>query len=124
MLKIELREPDFLYLELDGEINAREMDIGLNQMIDASKDIIHGKLLYRITNFQFPTLGAIGIEFSKLPQLFTMISKFDRMAVLVEEQWLKNTAQFEGWLLPGVEIGAFDLDENDLAMAFLNNRRA
>lgn len=122
MLKIELKEPNFLYLELDGEIDAKEMDIGLDQMIKATADMQNGKLLYRITNFKIPTLGAIGVEFTKLPQLFKMIGKIDRIAVLAEEEWLKNTAQVEGWFLPNTEIGAFDLEEYDLAMTFLNTQ--
>ncbi len=68
-------------------------------------------MLYRIDDFALPTLGAIGVEMSRLPELFELIGKFDRSAVLAEKKWIQSASELEGALIPGLTIKTFDLDE-------------
>ena len=76
-------------------------------------------MLYRVRDFDLPTLGAIGVELSRLPEAFRFIRKFDRAAVLVDKDWVKKASQIEGALIPGLKIKAFNLDEEEEAENWL-----
>ncbi len=119
MLRIEANGPNRLDLELSGKLDAEEMRSALDELMMQSNGIEHGKMLYRITNFDLPTLGAIGVELSRIPELFRMVSHFDRAAVLTEKEWIKKVSEIEGALIPGLEIKAFGLDEEAEAEAWL-----
>lgn len=107
-------------IELNGKLDAIAMKIGLDQMVNESKNIENGKMLYQISDLDFPSLGAIGVELSRLPALFALINRFDRVAVLADKNWLKKASEFEGALFPGLEIKAFDPDEKLAAEAWLS----
>ena len=78
-------------------------------------------MLYVVLDFQLPTLGAIGIEFSRLPSMLGLMKKFDRAAVLTDKTWLKKASEFEGALFPGLEIKAFHIDQKAEAEAWLSS---
>jgi hypothetical protein len=119
MLQIESKGPNRIDLELSGKLDANEMKSALDELISKAEDIEHGRMLYRIVEFHLPTLGAIGVELSRLPGLLRMVGRFDRVAVLTEKEWLKKASEFEGALIPGLEIKAFALDEESQAEAWL-----
>lgn len=121
MLKVDKNEEGMITIELDGEIDAAAMEIGLNQLMELSEGMHEGRMLYRITNFKMPTLAALGVEFMKLPQLFRLIGRIDKVAVLTDESWIAAVSQIEGALIPGMEIKAFDLDDDAGALAYLNS---
>jgi len=58
-----------LDIEMSGTLNAEEMKIALDELVDKSKDIQNGKMLYEVIDFHLPSLGAIAIEFSRLPSM-------------------------------------------------------
>jgi hypothetical protein len=92
---------------------------GINRLDIESKDIENGKMLYEIIDFHLPSLGAIAIEFSRLPSMFGLMKKFDRAAVLTDKTWLKKVSELEGALYPGLEIKAFNRDQKAEAEAWL-----
>jgi len=97
------------------------MIIALDELISKSHEIENGKMLYDIIDFHIPSLGAIGIEFSRLPSMFGFIKKFNRAAVMTDKTWLKKVSEFEGILIPGLEIKAFDRDQKEEAEAWLSS---
>jgi len=110
-----------LDIELSRKLNSEEMKIALDELIAKSKEIEKGKMLYDIIDFHLPSLGALAIEFSRLPSMFRLIKKFHRAAVLTDKNWLKKVSEFEGMLIPGLEIKAFDRDRRDEAEAWLSS---
>ena len=110
-----------LDIELSGKLNTEEMKIALNEFESKSKDIENGKMLYEIIDFHIPSLGAIAVEFSRIPSMFGLIKKFDRAAVLTDKIWIKKVSEFEGRFLPGLEIKAFDRDQKEEAEAWLSS---
>lgn len=121
MMTIDLKEPNMIALNIDGEITSETMTVGLDELIRLSTNMENGTMFYTIRNFQFPGLEALAVEFKKLPSLFNMIRKFDRIAVLADATWVKTVSEIEGKLIPGLQIKAFDLDEEEKALAFLRN---
>ena len=119
MLDIHVKEPGVIQIELNGEIDAAGMESGLNKLLELCEDLDNGKLFYQITDFKMPTLAALGVEFMMMPKLFRLISKVDKAAVLTDENWIKTASVIEGALIPGLEIRAFDLGEDDAAMEYL-----
>ena len=119
MLDIHVKEPGVIQIELNGEIDAAGMESGLNKLVELCEDLDNGKLFYQITDFKMPTLAALGVEFMMMPKLFRLISKVDKAAVLTDENWIKTASVIEGALIPGLEIKAFDLGEDDAAMEYL-----
>jgi len=110
-----------LDIELSGKLDTEGMKIALDELVSKSKGMENGKMLYTISDFQIPSLGAIAVELSRLPQLFGLIRTFDRAAVLSDKAWIKNMSEFEGALFPGVEIKAFNLDQKPEAEAWLSS---
>jgi len=119
MLKITKRSANRVDIDLSGSLDADAMRDGLDKLIAASEDVKNGRMYYRITDFSLPTLGAIGVEMTRLPKLFGLLGKFDKCAVLTDSDWLRKAAEFEGALFPGLDIRSFELDEQDEAEAWL-----
>ena len=121
MFKIMQNGVNRLDIELSGKLDAEEMKIALDELLSKSKNIENGKMLYKIIDFHLPSLGAIGIEFSRLPSMFGLMKKFDRAAVLTDKTWLKKVSELEGALYPGLEIKAFNMDQKAEAEAWLSS---
>lgn len=122
MFKIMQNGVNRLDIELSGKLDAEEMKIALDELVSKSKNIENGKMLYKIIDFHLPSLGAIGIEFSRLPSIFGLMKKFDRFAVLTDKTWLKKVSELEGALYPGLEIKAFNIDQKAEAEAWLSSQ--
>lgn len=121
MFKVEQYGLNRLDIQLSGKLDTEEMKIALDELVSRSKNIENGKMLYEIIEFHLPSLGAIVIEFSRLPSMFGLMKKFDRVAVLTDKTWLKKVSEFEGALFPGLEIKAFGRDQKAEAEAWLSS---
>ena len=121
MFKVTQNGTNRLDIELSGKLNAEDMRIALDELVNKSQHIENGKMLYDVVDFHLPSLAAIGIEFSRLPSMFGLLKKFDRAAVLTDKNWLKKVSEFEGALFPGLEIRAFNRDQKEAAEAWLSS---
>ena len=121
MFKVTKNGINRLDIELSGKLDSEEMKIALDELVEKSDDIENGMMLYDIIDFHLPSLGAIGIELSRLPSKFVMMKKFDRAAVLTDKTWLKKVSEFEGALYPGLEIKAFNREQKTAAEAWLSS---
>ena len=121
MFKVIQHGRNRLDIELSGKLDSEEMKIALDDLVSKSENIKNGKMLYEIIDFHLPSLGAIVIEFSRLPSMFGLIKKFDRAAVLTDKNWLKKASEFEGAFIPGLEIKAFGRDQKEEAEAWLSS---
>ncbi len=121
MFKVIKKGVNRLDIEMSGKLNSEDMKIALDEFVRKSEGIENGKMLYKVIDFHLPSLGAIVIEFSRLPAMFGLIKKFNRAAVLTDKTWLKKVSEFEGALLPSLEIKAFNLDQKEEAEAWLSS---
>lgn len=124
MLKITKPSANRIDLELNGDIDADIMRKGLDDLIAHSQDVTDGSMLYTITDFSMPTLGAIAVEMARIPKLFGLLRKFNKCAVLSDESWLRTAAAVEGALFPGIEIKSFALADRAAAEAWLASQSA
>lgn len=120
MIGVKKVAPNRVDLDIRGSIDADEMRRGLTELLDASEGVQHGRMLYTFTEFEMPTLAAIGVEFGLLPKLFGLLGRFDKCALLSDTAWLRKAAEIEGKLFPGIEIRSFELGERDAAEAWLS----
>ncbi len=109
MLTVTKVSRDRLDIELSGAMGADAMRDGLDQLIEKSQDITQGKMLYRISDFEMPTMGALAVEFQQMPKLFSLLGKFDKCAVLSDMAWIRTAAEIEGAVIPSLEIKSFPL---------------
>ena len=121
MFKVILNGTNRLDITMSGKLSAEEMRVALDELVSKAVNIENGKMLYEIIDFHLPSLGAIGIEFSRLPAMFGLMKQFDRAAVLTDKTWLKKVSEFEGTLFPGLEIKAFNRDQRDEAEVWLSS---
>lgn len=119
MLKITKPADNRVDIELAGEIDSEIMRKALDDLVEKSENVTDGIMLYTITEFSMPTLGAFGVEFSRLPKLFGLLGKYKKCAVLSDDFWLRKTAEIEGALFPGIEIKAFEQKEKKAAEKWL-----
>lgn len=108
-----------LNVEFSGKLDKETMKRLLDELMAKSVDISQGTLLLRIDEFDFPSLGAIGVELSRMPSLFRFIRRFDRAAVVVDKAWVRKASAIEGALIPGLDLKAFDLSQSAEAEAWL-----
>ena len=120
MLNVTKTAPNRVEIDLSGELDAASMAIGLDELIAVSADVENGQILYRIPTFAMPSLSALAVEFTRLPSLIGLLSKYDRCAVLTDVEWLRSAAEFEGVLIPGFEVKAFALDDEAAALVWLD----
>ena len=119
MLKITKTAPDRVDIALEDTLDSDGMRAGLDDLLRLSEGMTAGKMLYTIRDFSFPSLGALAVELSYMPQLLRMIGRFDKCAVCTDSGWIGKAAEVEGALIPGLEIEAFGLDEVEKAEAWL-----
>jgi len=108
MLTITKPAADRVDITLKGSLDADTMRVALDDLIAKSEDVTKGRMLYTIVDFEMPTLGAIGVEFARLPKLFGLLGKFDRCAVIADAGWLRRAAEIEGAVFPGIDIKSFE----------------
>lgn len=121
MFKVTQNGLNRLDIELSGKLNSEEMKIALDELVSKSTHIENGKMLYDVIDFHIPSLGAIGIELSRLPEMLRLMKKYDRAAILSDKTWIKKVSELEGALFPGLEIKAFSRDQKAEAEAWLSN---
>ena len=119
MFNVTPNGPNRVDIELGGKLDSEEMGVALDELVAKTEGIEHGRMLYRIDDFKIPTLGAIVIEFARLPSMIGLITKFDRAAVIADQKWIQTISEIEGKLIPGLEIKAFDSDDEAAAEAWL-----
>ena len=110
-----------LDIELSGKLDTENMKVALDELVTKSQGISKGKMLYDIIDFHIPSLGAISIELSRLPEMLNLMRRFDRVAVLTNQAWLKRASELEGMFFPGMEIKAFDRNQRSEAEAWLSS---
>lgn len=109
-------------VDFSGKLDSSEMRFALDELLRKSEGISHGQMLYRIGDFDVPTLGAMAAELARIPQLFRFIRRFDRCAVVSGKEWLRKASEIEGALFPGLAIKAFDEDRNTEAYNWLESQ--
>jgi len=109
-----------LDIEFSGKIDSETMGVALDDLIAKSQKVENGTMLFRVGDFDLPTLGAIGVELSRLPKLLMLVGKFDRAAVITKKGWIKTGSEIKGALIPGLEIKAFEPDQEEVVEAWLS----
>lgn len=121
MFRVTRVAPDRIDVILSGRLDSDAMRAALDDLLFKSEGINHGRMLYRIDECDLPTLGAVAVELSRLPQLFRFIRRFDRCAVIAGKDWLRRISEVEGLLIPGLTIKAFDLHQESDALTWLEH---
>src|SRR5690606_2914113 len=106
-------------VDFSGKPDSNDMRFALDELMRKSEGIFHGQMLYRIGDFDMPTLGAVGVELSRIPELFRFVRRFDRCAVVSAKDWIRRASEIEGMMIPSLKIKAFDLHEIDQAHQWL-----
>tara|TARA_R110002073_G_scaffold115730_1_gene253766 strand:- start:11 stop:376 length:366 start_codon:yes stop_codon:yes gene_type:complete len=120
MFRVSPNGENRIDIELSGQLDSEAMQAALDELIAAAATIEHGVMLYRIDDFKLPTLGALAVELGRMPDLFRLTGRFDRIAVVCAEAWIQRVSEFEGAFIPGLEIRAFTPGETDAAEVWLN----
>ncbi|GAB6261950.1 STAS/SEC14 domain-containing protein [Photobacterium sp. 53610] len=119
MFSVEKVGNDRLDIAMSGKLDSQTMGLALDELLDKSAEIEHGKMLFDVVDYHLPSLGAIGVELSRIPAMMGFIRKFDRAAVLSDQNWVKKISELEGTLMPGLTIKAFSRDQREDAVTWL-----
>jgi hypothetical protein len=120
MFKVTRVNDSRLDIEMSGKLDVEHMEKALDELVHKAEGIEHGKMLYDVVDYHLPSLGAIKLEFSRLPSMLGLMKKFDKAAVLTDKKWLKTISEIEGALYPGLEIKAFGREQKAEAEAWLS----
>ena len=119
MISVTKNGDNRIDIHIKGKIDSDDMSAALDQFMAETADLRHGLMYYQIEDFQWPSLSAIGVKFGQLPKLFGVINKIDKAAVVADQTWLRKIAEFEGAIIPGIEIRGFEPGEEAAAEAWL-----
>jgi len=120
MLNVLKTAPDRIEIELMGPLGVDEMRAALEELFSVSEGMEKANILYKISDFEMPTLGAMAIEVQKMPQLLELTKKFNKCAVLSDTAWIRSAAEIEGVIIPSIAIKSFLMDETGAAKAWLD----
>lgn len=121
MFTITKRSENRIDIAISETIDSDEMAKILDEFVEKSKDVQNGQMLYTITDFSMPTMGALWVEMTRLPKLFGLVGKFKKCAVLTDVGWMRKAASVEGALIPGLTIKSFELDQVAAAEEWLKS---
>jgi hypothetical protein len=107
MLTIAKHDSHRIELTMRGKIDAADMERTLDEFLAVMRDVEHGKLLFDIADFHFPSLDALGVKFVRLPELFGLMKRIDRIAILTDENWMHSAIKAEDFLFPSIDISAY-----------------
>lgn len=120
MLRVSKPSANRLNIEFSGVLDAVTMRSALDGLFEKSEGITQGAMLYQISDFQMPTIGAVAVELYRLPKLFCLIRKFEKCAVLSDAAWIRTAAEIEGAIIPSLSIKTFGPNDIKAAEAWLN----
>lgn len=122
MFEIKSNGPFRVDININGKIDSDEMKNALDMLIEKSSGMKNGVMLYTITDFSLPSLGALGIELSRLPSMFKLLKSYSHVAVIADKAWIRKMGEWEGALIPGLEIKGFEPEELSAAEAWLDDK--
>ncbi|MEH6521923.1 STAS/SEC14 domain-containing protein [Sulfitobacter sp.] len=122
MLNVSKISANRLDIELSGALDADAMRSALDSLVEKSEGVTDGKMLYRISDFEMPTLGAMAVELYQMPKLLGLIGKFEKCAVISDVAWIRTAAEIEGAVFRSLEIKSFALADTEAAEAWLDGR--
>jgi hypothetical protein len=111
MFQVKRTGENRLDVQLSGKLDSDELHLLVDHLMNASTGFTHGRMRYSIHDFDRPSLGALAMELSQVAQLFILIRRFERCAVIADKRWLRIASKIEGALIPGLKIKAFTPDE-------------
>lgn len=121
MVSITRTGSNRLDIVMSGKLDAGGMQKVLDELVEKSEGIENGVMFYDVIEYRLPTFSAITLELKRLPEMFRLIKRFRRAAVLCDQTWLKTISELEGKLMPDLEIKAFDRDEKAAAERWLES---
>ena len=119
MFTVETLAPDLLKIEIGGKITAEEMSSGLDTLLPLTSAMADGRMLALYHDIEFPEAGAILEEMKRLPQLFGVIGKVKKVALVSDQKWIRDMAMLEGKIIPGMTIRSFEFKDRAQAEAYL-----
>jgi hypothetical protein len=122
MFKVERSSDDRLDIQMSGKLDNEGMLKALDELVENPKASVTENMLYEVVDYHPPSLGAIGIELSRIPEMSGFIKKFSRAAVLSDKAWLKTISELEGKLMPGLEIRKFSREQKSEAVEWLESK--
>ena len=108
MFNVTPNGPNRVDIDFSGKLDSEQMEVALDELASHTEGIEHGRMLYRIDDFDMPSMGAIGVELKRLPQLYKLMRQFDRVAVLADQGWVRKVSAIEGAMMPGLTLKAFE----------------
>lgn len=108
--------PHVVAFEIDGTVTAPDLD----DLYAAVEKAMDGKgpvhLFGEIHGVGGLTLEALGNNFKRGIALLPRIGRVDRYAVVTDKNWIATMAQFEGAIIPGLDVKTWPVAERAAAL--------
>ena len=119
MFDLTKDDKGFYRLTISGQIDEDAMRAGLDAFLASVDGPGKSDYLYEISDFEFPSLQAIAVEFGYIPRLFAALPRIGKVALVADQQWLRKAAEIEGMVIPGLTIETFEPGDEAKAEAWL-----
>ncbi|WP_409433332.1 STAS/SEC14 domain-containing protein [Litorimonas sp. RW-G-Af-16] len=98
-------------MSVTGEVDPDTLQKTIEWIETASNDHEDLTICVDMAKVDFDGLAAINKEFRNIGRVLRYAHDVDKVAVMSDSQFIRNTAEVEGSVIPGLEIKAYDLDE-------------
>jgi len=120
MLKVDTIAPGTLRMVAAGELNDNDIKPGLDALRNLKDGSDQINLLVEVEpDLDVKTLEVIGEEIKLLSDLPGLVSSLNKVAVVADQDWLRNAAKIEGLMLPNVDYETFERDEANEARSWV-----
>ena len=120
MFSVSKKSDSRVDIAISGKLDAKAMEAALSELEVQTENMTDGRMLYTISEIELPTFGALRVEFTHMPKLFSLIYNVKKCAVVADAAWARAAASVEGALVPGMKIKTFTPDQLDQAEAWLS----
>ena len=97
-----------------GELNPETMPDAVEQLMELTDPEHPGSLLVRLQHMDLGTLHRVASDWSRTAEFLALQKRFQKVAVLTDQAWVRQSARMQAVALPDTELKVYDLaDEAD-----------
>lgn len=107
-------------IDAHGALDIDAVERDLSELISDENETPPA-LLLRLQHMDLSSLHQISTHFVRRPEFFSLQSLLTRVAVLTDQNWIKQSVKLNGAAVPGIQIEVFDLSDEVDARVWLED---
>ncbi|KCZ52548.1 hypothetical protein HY29_04515 [Hyphomonas beringensis] len=121
---IQAENTDLFSIDAQGELNPDNIPEAVDQIMEQTSEEDPGSLLVRLQHMDLGTLHNVASSWSRTAEFFALQKRFNKVAVLTDQPWVRQSAKMQAVALPDTELKVYDLADEADARVWLEKQAA